>query len=68
MKVCLKVPLSRDLHDAEASQLIFIKRQMTGLHMAQNLTKKGRLKSPELFKIVKYELKLLNFCIKILYY
>ena len=68
MKVCLKVPLSRDRHDAEASQLIFIKCQMTGLHMSQNLTKKGRLKSPELFKIIKYALKLLNFCIKILYY
>ena len=37
MKVCLKVPLSKNLHYAETSQLALIECQMSGLLMAQGI-------------------------------
>ena len=41
MKICSKPPLSKNSHHAEASQLIFIECQMTGLHMTQSLTEQS---------------------------
>ena len=41
MKDCSKAPLSKNLYHAEASQLIFIECQMTGLHLTRNLTERN---------------------------
>ena len=50
MKVCLRAPLSKNPHHAEASQLAVTECQMSGLHMTQGITD---LKITKTAKIVK---------------
>ena len=53
MKVCLKVPLSKNLHLAEVSQLTFIEYQMSSLHMTQDITERSLRKDLEIIRTVK---------------
>ena len=41
MRVCLKVPPSKNLHRTEASQLTLIECQMSGLYITQGITERS---------------------------
>ena len=53
MKVCLKAPLSKNLHHAETSQLTLIECQMSGLHMTQGITERSLRKDLKITKNAK---------------
>ena len=41
MRVCLKVPPSKNLHRTKASQLTLIECQMSGLYITQGITERS---------------------------
>ena len=53
MKVCLKAPLSKNLHHPETNQLTFIECQMSGLDMTQDITKRSLQTDLKITKTVK---------------
>ena len=57
MKVCLKAPLSKNLHHAETRQLTLIECQMSGLHMTQGITERSLRKDLKITKNAKICLK-----------
>ena len=54
MKVCLKAPLSKNLHHAETRQLTLIECQMSGLHMTQGITDRSLRKDLKITKMLKF--------------
>ena len=53
MEVCLKGPLSKNPHHAEANQLTFTKCQMSGLYTTQDITKRSFRTDLKITKTVK---------------